>query len=132
MPKACNFIEKESVAQMFSYEFCEISNNTSLHRTPLVAASELFSKIVVPSKYYKSYHMRISQLIYTYKSISFAIFLTYLKNNFLFPCAARVSFEYFPLETFAFIINDAIWKEQQRQKGFISDLTCCNEFLKRF
>ena len=27
-PEACNFIKKESLAQVFSYEFCEISRNT--------------------------------------------------------------------------------------------------------
>ena len=31
--------EKGTQAQMFSYEFCEISKNTFFHRTPLVAAS---------------------------------------------------------------------------------------------
>ena len=39
-PKACNFIKKKSLAQMFSCEFFEISKNTFFHRTPLVAASE--------------------------------------------------------------------------------------------
>ena len=76
--------------------------------------------------------MRIGQVIYTYKSTSFTTFLTYLKNNFIFSRAARVSFEYFRLETFAFIINDVIWKEQQRQRCLISYLTYGNEFLKRF
>ena len=28
MPEACNFIKKESLAQVFSCEFCEISKNT--------------------------------------------------------------------------------------------------------
>ena len=37
--KACNFIKKESLAQMFSCEFCEISTNTFYYRAPLVAAS---------------------------------------------------------------------------------------------
>ena len=37
----CNFIKKEALEQVFSCEFCEISKNTFLHRTPLVAASEL-------------------------------------------------------------------------------------------
>ena len=37
--EACNFIKKESLAQVFSCEFCEISKNTFFHRTPLVAAS---------------------------------------------------------------------------------------------
>ena len=27
-PQACNFIEKETLVQVFSYEFCEISKNT--------------------------------------------------------------------------------------------------------
>ena len=39
MPEACNFIKKETLAQMFSCEFCEISK-TFLPRAPLVAASE--------------------------------------------------------------------------------------------
>ena len=33
-----NFIKKET--QVFSCEFCEISKNTFIHRTPPVAASE--------------------------------------------------------------------------------------------
>ena len=37
---ASNFIKKETLAQVFSCEFCEISKNTFFHRTPLVAASE--------------------------------------------------------------------------------------------
>ena len=36
---ACNCIKKESLTQMFSCEFCEISKNTFFYRTPLVAAS---------------------------------------------------------------------------------------------
>ena len=35
----CNFIKKETLAQMFSCEFCEIFKNTFSYRTPLVAAS---------------------------------------------------------------------------------------------
>ena len=37
--QACNFIKKETLAQVFSWEFCENSNDIFLHRTPLVAAS---------------------------------------------------------------------------------------------
>ena len=32
--QACNFIKKETVAQVFSCEFCEISRNTFFYRTP--------------------------------------------------------------------------------------------------
>ena len=40
-PEACNFNKKETLAQVFSYEFCEISKNSFIYRTPPVAASEL-------------------------------------------------------------------------------------------
>ena len=36
---ACNFIKKETLAQVFFCEFCKISKSTFLHRTPLMAAS---------------------------------------------------------------------------------------------
>ena len=38
-PDACNFIKKESLAQVFSCEFCEIYKNSFDSRTPLVTAS---------------------------------------------------------------------------------------------
>ena len=37
--QACNFIKKQTLAQVFSCEFCEISKNTFSYRTPPVAAS---------------------------------------------------------------------------------------------
>ena len=37
---ACKFIKKDSLAQVSSCEFCEISKNTFFYRTPLVAASD--------------------------------------------------------------------------------------------
>ena len=30
--EACNFIKKETLAQVFSYEFCEISKNTDKYK----------------------------------------------------------------------------------------------------
>ena len=39
--EAYNFIKKETLAQVFSCEFCEISKNTFFYRTPLVATSVL-------------------------------------------------------------------------------------------
>ena len=36
--KACNFIKKETLAQVFSCELCEIFRNTFSHRTPVVAS----------------------------------------------------------------------------------------------
>ena len=41
--QACNFIKKETLAQVFSCEFCEISNTYS-YRRPLVAAFVLPAK----------------------------------------------------------------------------------------
>ena len=37
---SCSFIKKETLTQMFFYEFREILKNTFFHRTPPVAASE--------------------------------------------------------------------------------------------
>ena len=37
---ACNFINKETLEQVFSCEFCEISKNPFSYRTSKVAASE--------------------------------------------------------------------------------------------
>ena len=37
--EAYNFIKKETLAQLFSCEFCKISKNTFFYRTPLEAAS---------------------------------------------------------------------------------------------
>ena len=63
-----NFIEKATVAQVFSCEFCEIPNNTSFHRTPLLAASDMTilemsteaSPIVGRSLYVSSVGCRLS------------------------------------------------------------------------
>ena len=38
----CNFIKKETLAQVFSCEFCEVSKNTFSYRTPPVASSGCF------------------------------------------------------------------------------------------
>ena len=45
--QACNLINKETLAQVFSCEFCEIFKNTFFYRTPLVAASKLF--FIIPT-----------------------------------------------------------------------------------
>ena len=37
-PEACNFIEKETLAQVFSCKSCGIYKNTFYYRTPLEAA----------------------------------------------------------------------------------------------
>ena len=42
-----NFIKKETLAQVFSCEFCEISKNTFFYRTPLVAASIVIIKKIL-------------------------------------------------------------------------------------
>ena len=39
--RLCNFIKKETLAQVFSCEFCQVSKNSFSCRTPLVAVSEV-------------------------------------------------------------------------------------------
>ena len=45
-PEACNFIKRETLAQVFSCEFCEIFKNTFFtgHLRTTVSASEVFEK----------------------------------------------------------------------------------------
>ena len=46
MPESCNFIKKETLAQVFYCEFYEISKNTFFQRIALVAASVNFDQIL--------------------------------------------------------------------------------------
>ena len=43
-PQACNFIERNTLAQVFSCEFCKIFKNNFFYRAPPVASSELSGK----------------------------------------------------------------------------------------
>ena len=43
LPEACNFIKKETLAQVLSCEFCAISKNAFFCETHLVAASDTSS-----------------------------------------------------------------------------------------
>ena len=40
---ACNFIKKETLSQVFSFEFCKIFKSNFFHRTPPVAASVILN-----------------------------------------------------------------------------------------
>ena len=42
LPKACNFIKKETLAQLFTREFREIFKNLFFYRTCLVASSNIW------------------------------------------------------------------------------------------
>ena len=59
--QACKFIKKETLAQVFSYEFCEIFQNTFFYRTPPVAAS--------------GQNEKLGRLLHTY----------FYKNTMIFP-----------------------------------------------
>ena len=45
--EACNFIKKETLAQVFSLEFCEISKNTVFTEHHWTTASEKIIKILL-------------------------------------------------------------------------------------
>ena len=46
-PEACNFIKKETLAQVFSCEFCKIYKSTFYYRTTLVAASDVLTNFAI-------------------------------------------------------------------------------------
>ena len=62
--QVCNFIKKESLAQVFSCEFCKISKNTFPYRTPPVAASVFFMSRSAISRtlYWRSIFYTIKKL----------------------------------------------------------------------
>ena len=60
--EVCNFIKKETLAQVFSCEFCKISKTTFSHGTPPMAASadninffdsQLMQQVLIVEKQYK-------------------------------------------------------------------------------
>ena len=52
--QAWNFIKKEALTQVFSCEFCEISNNTVSCRTPQVVASDISTFLIQDLKNFLS------------------------------------------------------------------------------
>ena len=56
MPQAYNFIKKETLAQVFSCEFCEFSENNFLRGTPLRAASVLQRTVSWPISLIRNNH----------------------------------------------------------------------------
>ena len=56
--RACNFNKKEALTQVLSCEFCEISNNTFLHRITLVTASVSCRRIRRNALLHIAYHHR--------------------------------------------------------------------------
>ena len=44
LQQACNFIKKETLAQVFSCEFCEISKNTFLQKNSVAASAKKTAK----------------------------------------------------------------------------------------
>ena len=91
--QVCNFIKKETLAQVFSCEFCEISKNTFLHKTPIVAASEcMFGQDQIIYFYgnlkcSKCFSISLYTLIVMLSSTlntSFLLILQSYSNNFLF------------------------------------------------
>ena len=50
--RACNFIKKQTLAQVFSCEFCETSKNT-FYRTPPGSLEMTFKVIQIANTFYK-------------------------------------------------------------------------------
>ena len=49
LPEFCDFIKKETLAQVFSYEFCEIFKNIFFTEQLRVTASEIRVQVVAIS-----------------------------------------------------------------------------------
>ena len=75
-PQACNFIKKETLAQVFFCEFCEISKNTFSCRRPLVAASAFSMNAR------KSFVLNLKSLCLSFHLLSFLFIKPYSLNHF--------------------------------------------------
>ena len=74
--QACNFIKKETLAQVFSCEFCEISKNTFSYRTPPVAAF----KGNVQKTFCITLHSRLNKIYNTLNQVFSNIFQTFTET----------------------------------------------------
>ena len=59
---ACNFIKKETLAQVFSRKFCEISKNSFSYRTPVMTVCGLMYVQFMPLHKKWSFPLRISSV----------------------------------------------------------------------
>ena len=66
-PQACNFIKKETLAQVLSCEICESLKNNFFYRTPLVAASVISR----PSSHRKAYVYEHCVFIFLWYEINY-------------------------------------------------------------
>ena len=69
-PQACTFTKRETLAQVFSCEFCEISKNTFFQGTPPVAASECSLSQVFWTNFCKP-NIETLQNKFTWKNLKF-------------------------------------------------------------
>ena len=53
-----NFVKKETLAEVFSCEFCEISKNIFSYRIPLVAASDIYHLFAITLILIRSRHRK--------------------------------------------------------------------------
>ena len=102
--EACNFIKKETLAQVFSCKFCEFSKNTFFYRTPPVAAFESWSLFFkfnyhsVIAWYTSSVHI---EYFYNFKNSYFFRIIASWKDRISMECNSFfLSFQKQPPELF--------------------------------
>ena len=78
LPLACNFINKETLAQVFSNEFCEISKNTFYYRTHRVATS-----VKKERKFFKLAFILNWHLLKVLKLLVFVLLSVFIISNIM-------------------------------------------------
>ena len=78
--QACNFIKRETLAQVFSHKFCQIFKNTFSERTPLVGATVLWQSCFL------FFRWRLSSLLNFMKTLTN---LTKATLREVWPCHSR-------------------------------------------
>ena len=80
--RLATLLKNESLAQMFSCEFCEMSKNTFSYRTPLVAASEISFSHLCKAAFTLIYILMIKINLSINSSIYISIYIS-RRNVFL-------------------------------------------------
>ena len=78
---ASNFIKNETLAQVLSCEFYEISKNIFFYRTPLVAASGISIDWANVAQMFNFENIHIISLAYIFATQNFKIYSLYRVNN---------------------------------------------------
>ena len=113
--ESTGFTGKETLAQLFSCEFCEMSKNIFFHRTPLVPTSVWFTKCLL-SFYFEPVFS------YKYASTAFSFFIFYSMSTqptfeYFFDNSRKLFHTFFLSSSAAIFLKTSVEKDMESQSN---------------